>query len=138
MKIDQYIVALKARRRGFHLITDEVLRQLPGLAAFKGGLAHLHLLHTSASLSLNENTDPDVAVDLETIFSGLVGDGGYRHSLEGADDMSAHAKSSILGASLLLPIRDGSLLLGTWQGIYLCEHRESGGTRRIAVTLIGE
>jgi secondary thiamine-phosphate synthase enzyme len=79
-----------------------------------------------------------VAVDLETIFSGLVGDGGYRHSMEGADDMSAHAKSSILGASLLLPIRDGSLLLGTWQGIYLCEHRESGGTRRMAVTLIGE
>ncbi len=138
MRLEQYIISLRPRRRGFHLISDEIAGRLPALSGFRVGQLYLLLLHTSASLCLNENTDPDVALDLESVFSGLVPDGGYRHSLEGADDMSAHAKNAILGPSLTLPLRDGALLLGTWQGIYLCEHRENAGPRRLAATLIGE
>ncbi len=140
MKIRQRTLVLTPKRRGFHLVTAEVLSGIPELAEFERGIAHLFLMHTSASLSLNENADPDVRRDLEGIFDRLVpeGDPSYVHTLEGDDDMPAHAKSSILGTSLTVPISSGTLLLGTWQGVYLCEHRDRGGPRQLAVTLIGE
>lgn len=140
MKVLQRTLSLAPRRRGFHLITAELVAGVPELAEFSRGVAHLFLLHTSASLSLNENADPDVRGDLEGIFDRLVpeGDPSYAHRLEGTDDMPAHAKSSILGTSLTVPVSGGTFLLGTWQGVYLCEHRNRGGPRRLAVTLIGE
>ncbi|EFI72961.1 MULTISPECIES: secondary thiamine-phosphate synthase enzyme YjbQ [Segatella] len=129
---------LKPRCRGFHLVTSEILSQLPTLP--KVGLLHLFIQHTSCGLSLNENYDPDVRVDMETIFDRLVPDGhpSYVHTLEGPDDMAAHAKSSLVGASLTIPITDGRLNLGTWQGIYLCEFRNEGGQRKIIATIMGE
>lgn len=129
---------LQSRRRGFHLITGEILRNLPPLP--KVGLLHLFIKHTSAGLSINENADPDVRVDMESIFNHLVKEREpyYQHTLEGDDDMPAHAKSSIIGMSITIPITNGKLNLGTWQGIYLCEFRDYGGNRRIVATISGE
>lgn len=129
---------LQSRRRGFHLITGEILRNLPPLP--KVGLLHLFIKHTSAGLSINENADPDVRIDMESIFNHLIKEREpyYQHTLEGDDDMPAHAKSSIIGTSITIPITNGKLNLGTWQGIYLCEFRDYGGNRRIVATISGE
>ena len=135
----QHKFSLKPKARGFHLVTDEIVSQLPEMARFKIGLCHLFILHTSASLTVNENADPDVRIDMETYFNHLVPEQGLplRHTLEGPDDMPAHVKSSLLSASLLLPIRSGKLALGTWQGIYLCEHRNHASSRSLIATLQG-
>lgn len=132
--------ALLAKRRGFHLVTDEVLNQLPELGSLKVGLLHLFIQHTSASLTINENADPDVRIDMETYFNEIAPEEGLPlvHTLEGPDDMPAHVKSSLLGASITVPIRNGELAFGTWQGIYLCEHRNRGGARRLIATVHGE
>ncbi|WP_421323023.1 secondary thiamine-phosphate synthase enzyme YjbQ [Aeromonas veronii] len=136
----QCLLTLKPRSRGFHLVTDELMAKLPMLADYRIGMAHLLLQHTSASLTLNENCDPSVRSDMEAHLHRLVPEDApyYRHTYEGADDMPAHIKSSLLGVSLLLPIRDGQLALGTWQGIWLGEHRVDGGARKVLVTLQGE
>ena len=133
-------IRLRSRERGFHLVTDEIVRQLPELALIQVGLAHLFIQHTSASLTINENADPTVRQDFESLFNRLVpqDEPYYRHNYEGSDDLPAHIKSSLLGSSLLLPIRQGVLALGTWQGIYLGEHRDHGGRRCLIVTLQGE
>ena len=133
-------IHLKPRSRGFHLITDELLRELPELHNFKVGMMNVFILHTSASLTLNENADPTVRQDFESWFNRTVPEDQsyYRHQDEGADDLPAHIKSSLLGASLNIPVGDGGLKLGTWQGIYLCEHRNHGGSRRIMITVQGE
>lgn len=133
-------IRLQARARGFHLVTTEVTSALPELSRYKVGLLHLFIKHTSASLCLNENADPDVRGDLERHFNVLAPEGAphYRHTLEGPDDMPAHIKSALLGSSLMLPIQSGRLRLGTWQGIYLCEHRNHGGSRTLIATLQGE
>lgn len=133
-------LTLTPRPRGFHLVTGEILSQLPELRQYHVGLAHLFIQHTSASLALNENASPDVRRDLERHFRQLAPDNAphYEHTLEGPDDMPAHIKAVLIGPSLTLPIRDGRFYLGTWQGVYLCEHRERGGARRIVVTLSGE
>ena len=127
---------LQSRRRGFHLITGEILRNLPPLPEV--GLLHLFIKHTSAGLSINENADPDVRMDMESIFNHLVKEREphYQHTLEGNDDMPAHAKSSIIGTSVTIPITNGKLNLGTWQGIYLCEFRNYGGNRRMWLPLV--
>ena len=133
-------IRLRPQPRGFHLVTREVVEGLPELAEFRIGFAHLHLLHTSASLTLNENASPDVRRDFATWFDGAVPDGApyWTHTMEGADDMPAHIKASLLGPSLSLPVRNGALALGTWQGVYLCEHRDHGGARSLIATLEGE
>lgn len=140
---------LQARPRGFHLVTDEVLGKLPELRRYRVGLLHLWLLHTSASLTINENADPAVRRDFERFFNRLVpqadspmadteAHAGYEHNDEGPDDLPAHFKASLLGCQLTLPITAGRLALGTWQGIYLGEHRDHGGARRVLATLSGE
>lgn len=136
----QKTVTLKPRPRGFHLVTREILEQLPELRDYRIGRAHFFLQHTSASLSLNENADADVRVDLESHFNTLAPENApyYRHLCEGPDDMPAHIKSGLLGCELTVPIADGRLALGTWQGITLGEHRDHGGARRVLVTLDGE
>ena len=136
--IQQTTFSLRARSRGFHLVTEEVLRQLPALP--QKGLLNLFIQHTSAALSINENADPDVRTDMESIFNHMVKEREpyYEHTFEGPDDMPAHAKSSIIGPSLCIPITGGRLNLGTWQGIYLCEFRNYGGSRRVVATIIGE
>jgi secondary thiamine-phosphate synthase enzyme len=132
-------ITLEPRPRGFHLVTDEVVRALPELRELRVGLAHLFCLHTSASLTLNENASPDVRRDFERWFSDAVPERfAWEHTLEGPDDMPAHVKASLLGPSLSLPVADGRLALGTWQGIYLCEHRDRGGPRGLVATLWGE
>jgi secondary thiamine-phosphate synthase enzyme len=132
-------ITLRPRPRGFHLVTSEVLDAMPELASLRTGLAHLFIRHTSASLTLNENASPDVRRDFETWFSRAVSEEDrWEHALEGPDDMPAHIKASLLGASLTLPVADGRLALGTWQGVYLCEHRDHGGARSLVVTLHGE
>ena len=133
-------IQLRRRARGFHLVTDEVLEAMPEIADLSVGLAHLHVLHTSASLALNENASPDVRRDFESWFSEAVSEDAayWTHTLEGPDDMPAHIKASLLGPSLTLPIGDGRLRLGTWQGVYLCEHRDAGGARSLVVTVWGE
>lgn len=133
-------VVLEPRRRGFHLVTAEVVDALPELAELRTGLAHIFIRHTSASLTLNENASPDVRVDFESWFDAAVPENSplWTHTLEGPDDMPAHIKAALLGPSLSLPISSGRLALGTWQGIYLCEHRDAGGARRLLVTLWGE
>ena len=138
MMVQQVEIILTPRPRGFHLVTGEIVRQLPRLP--KSGLLHLFCQHTSCGLSINENADPDVRVDMETIFDRLVPENcpDYEHTLEGADDMPAHAKSTLSGVSLTIPVTDGRLNLGTWQGIYLCEYRNYGGARRLVATVIGE
>ncbi len=137
---EQREIQLKRRSRGFHLITDEVMDAVPQIAELAVGLVHLHILHTSASLTLNENASPDVRRDFESWFSEAVpADAPYwTHTLEGPDDMPAHIKASLLGPSLTLPIADGRLRLGTWQGVYLCEHRDAGGARSLVATVWGE
>jgi secondary thiamine-phosphate synthase enzyme len=132
-------LTLKAKSRGFHLITDELVRQLPELSHIQLGMAHFFLQHTSASLTINENADPSVRQDFESYFNRLAPENApyFTHTLEGADDMPAHLKSALLGVSLSIPVQTGQLALGTWQGIYLGEHRDNGGTRRVLVTLTG-
>ena len=133
-------IRLRPQPRGFHLVTREVVEGLPELAEFRIGLAHLHLLHTSASLTLNENASPDVRDDFASYFDDAVPEDAryWTHTAEGPDDMPAHIKASLLGPSLSLPISGGRLALGTWQGIYLCEHRDRGGARSLILTLNGE
>ena len=133
-------ITLRARRRGFHLVTGEVVDALPELRDLRVGLCHLFIRHTSASLTLNENASPDVRRDFETWFDRAVPEDmpGWTHTLEGPDDMPAHVKAALLGPSLSLPVSDGALALGTWQGIYLCEHRDHGGPRSLVATLTGE
>lgn len=132
-------LTLRPRPRGFHLITRDVLAELPELGELRVGLLHLLLQHTSASLTLNENASPDVRVDMETWVNAAVPEGfAWTHTLEGRDDMPAHVKSSLMGATLTLPLRDGRPVLGTWQGIYLCEHRDHGGARTLTATVHGE
>jgi secondary thiamine-phosphate synthase enzyme len=133
-------VRLRPRSRGFHLVTDEVVGAVPELREVRVGLAHVFMRHTSASLTLNENASPDVRRDFAAWFDRAVPDGAeyFAHTLEGPDDMPAHLKTSLTGSSLVLPVRDGALALGTWQGIYLCEHRDSGGPRSLLVTVWGE
>jgi secondary thiamine-phosphate synthase enzyme len=135
----QYSIALPPMRRGFHLITPAILEAALDLPRVKVGLMHVFIQHTSASLTINENADPDVPADLESSFSSLAPeDFPYEHIVEGPDDMPAHVKSSLLGSSVSVPIRDGRLALGTWQGIYLCEHRNRAGSRKLVVTLHGD
>ena len=140
MRWHQTIVHLRPRARGFHLVTDELLSQLTQLKTLRVGLAQLFIQHTSASLVINENADPTVRSDLERWTRDVVPDGAryFAHDAEGDDDMPAHVKASLFGAGLTIPIRDGGLALGTWQGIYLGEHREHGGSRSVVVTLMGE
>ena len=133
-------ITLRARPRGFHLVTDEVLGEVPELRRLRVGLAQVFIRHTSASLTLNENASPDVRRDFEAWFDEAVPEGAryWTHTVEGPDDMPAHVKASLLGPALSLPVRDGRLALGTWQGVYLCEHRDRGGPRALLVTLVGE
>lgn len=133
-------IQLKSRRRGFHLVTNEILEQVDEISKVKVGVINIFIQHTSASLTLNENASPDVRTDMEKHFNKMVPENApyYDHTLEGADDMPAHIKSSILGQSLTIPVKNGQLNLGTWQGIYLCEHRNHGGARRLIITLYGE
>ena len=136
----QRTITFDPRPRGFHLVSREVLAALPEIAELDTGLLHLFIQHTSASLTLNENASTDVRRDFEKFFSANVPEdfSGWSHTIEGPDDMPAHIKASILGPSLTLPVGDGELQLGTWQGIYLCEHRDHGGARSLLVTLHGE
>jgi len=133
-------ITLQARPRGFHLVTGEVVAGMPGLERISVGILHLLIQHTSASLTLNENASPDVRRDFETWFNAAVpeGAGFWTHTLEGADDMPAHVKASLLGPSLTLPLSRGRPALGVWQGIYLCEHRDHGGPRSLVATAWGE
>jgi secondary thiamine-phosphate synthase enzyme len=135
----QQQVRLRARPRGFHLVTDEIVAGVPELASLEAGMALVFMQHTSASLTINENASPDVRRDFAAWFDRAVPDGAdyFAHTLEGPDDMPAHIKSSLTGASLVLPVQDGRLALGTWQGIYLCEHRDNGGRRNVMVTAYG-
>lgn len=136
----QSLITLHARPRGFHLVTDELLAALPELTACRVGLLHLWLQHSSASLTVNENADAAVRRDFERFFNRLVPQGaeGYEHDYEGPDDLPAHFKASLLGCQLSVPVSAGQLALGTWQGIYLGEHRDHGGARRVLATLRGE
>lgn len=131
---------LPPKGRGFHLVTREVVEQIPDLSSINCGLLHLFIQHTSASLTINENADPTVRQDLESHFNEFVPERApyYRHDYEGDDDMPAHIKSCILGNSLTIPITRGQLNLGTWQGIYLCEHRNQGSARTLVATIQGE
>jgi secondary thiamine-phosphate synthase enzyme len=133
-------ISLAARPRGFHLVTGEVLEALPELRGFEVGMLHLLIRHTSASLALNENASPDVRRDFETWFNEAVPEQAryWTHTLEGPDDMPAHIKAALLGPSLTLPVTGGRLALGTWQGIYLCEHRNRGGSRSLVATAWGQ
>ncbi|WP_449187626.1 secondary thiamine-phosphate synthase enzyme YjbQ [Aeoliella mucimassa] len=127
------------KRRGFHLVTRDIVDQLPEIGDLRCGMLHLFLQHTSAALTLNENADPDVQVDLEASMNAIAPESfPYIHTCEGPDDMPAHVKSSLLGASLMIPVQDGHLALGTWQGIYLVEHRNHATPRRVVATLWGE
>tara|TARA_Y100001970_G_scaffold278714_1_gene384820 strand:+ start:912 stop:1334 length:423 start_codon:yes stop_codon:yes gene_type:complete len=132
-------INIHSRNRGFHIITDDVLKYIPELKDFKIGILHLFIKHTSASLTINEHSDPTVRTDFESHFNILVPENQtyYSHTIEGADDMPAHLKSSLLGSSVSIPIKDGKLNLGTWQGIYLCEHRNHASNRELIVTIQG-
>jgi len=140
MTIYQQIISLPEKPRGFHLITREVLRALPEIGEIRTGLCQVFIQHTSASLTINENADPTVRDDFEMFFNKTVqeNDPDYKHDYEGADDMPAHLKAALLGSSVLIPIHNGQLALGTWQGIYLCEHRNRGGSRSIVITAWGQ
>ena len=133
-------IRLRPRPRGFHLVTREVLEGIPELGGVNVGLLHVFIRHTSASLTLNENASPDVRDDFEAYFDAAVPEGApyWTHTIEGPDDMPAHIKASVLGPSVSLPVAGGRLALGTWQGIYLCEHRDRGGPRSLVATLSGE
>lgn len=131
-------ISLPAKSRGFHIITRHVLEALPELKSIEVGLLHVFIKHTSASLTINENADPDVQIDMEAAMNHIAPeDFPYVHTCEGPDDMPAHVKSSLMGASVTVPVKKGQLQLGTWQGIYLCEHRNHGGSRRLVLTLQG-
>lgn len=132
-------ITLKPYKRGFHLITNEILNYIPEIKDIKAGLLHVFIKHTSASLTINENADPDVRVDMETYFNKSVPENApyFIHTCEGADDMPAHVKASVLSSSVSIPITNGGLNLGTWQGIYLGEHRNYGGNRKVVITIIG-
>lgn len=135
----QHQITLPAQRRGFHLITGNVVEGIPELRQTTVGLLNVFIMHTSASLTINENADPDVPLDLESSFNDIAPENfPHRHTCEGPDDMPAHVKSSLLGNSLTVPVKDGRLVLGTWQGIYLCEHRNRAGGRRLVLTLQGD
>ncbi|BBP62279.1 hypothetical protein PHLH4_58690 [Pseudomonas sp. St316] len=136
----QTLITLRARPRGFHLVTDELLAGLPELQACRVGLLHLWLQHTSASLTINENADPAVRRDFERFFNRLIpqGTADYEHNDEGLDDLPAHFKASVLGCQISLPVTAGRLALGTWQGVYLGEHRDHGGARKVLATLYGD
>jgi secondary thiamine-phosphate synthase enzyme len=140
MPFHQVDFRLRPHQRGFHLITSEVLAALPQLRQVRAGVLHLFVQHTSASLTINENADPDVRADMERWFDRAVPDGAreFVHTAEGDDDMPAHLKASLLGSSVTVPVRDGRLALGTWQGIYLGEHRDNGGARSLVATIWGE
>ncbi len=133
-------IQLQSKPRGFHLITDEIISNIPELTTIKVGILNIFIKHTSASLTINENADPTVRDDFESHFNRFVPENEpyYKHTLEGSDDMPAHIKASILGASLNIPVSDGHLNMGTWQGIYLCEHRNYGGGRTLVITISGE
>ena len=134
----QRTLTLPAKARGFHLVTSNILDVMPEIATVQTGMVQVFLQHTSASLTINENADPDVRVDFETAMNHAVPESlPYVHTIEGPDDMPAHVKASMMGASVQIPVGGGRLLLGTWQGIYLCEHRDHGGARRAIVTLMG-
>jgi secondary thiamine-phosphate synthase enzyme len=133
-------IELRPRPRGFHLVTSEIVDGAPQLRSMSVGIATIFMQHTSASLTLNENASPDVREDFRAWFDRAVPDGAdyFLHTLEGPDDMPAHIKTTLTGSSLVIPVSDGRLALGTWQGIYLCEHRNDGGPRRVLVTAVGE
>jgi secondary thiamine-phosphate synthase enzyme len=136
----QKSITLKAYSRGFHLVTNEILSLVPEIRDITIGTANLFIQHTSASLSINENADPDVRIDMESHINRIIPENApyFRHILEGSDDMPAHIKSSLFGVSITVPISNGRFNLGTWQGIYLGEHRDYGGNRKIVVTIQGE
>ena len=140
MNIIQQQITLSKKSRGFHLITDEILGHLPEISDIDAGIAHIFIQHTSAGLTINENADPSVRRDFETHFNRMVPEDTsmFEHTLEGADDMTSHIKSSILGHSVSIPVTNGRFNLGTWQGVYLCEHRNNGGRRKLVVTIYGE
>lgn len=140
MKIYQHSIVLKERKRGFHLITSDILDAFPEIRGLKAGICQVFIQHTSASLTINENADPTVRHDFEIFFNKAVpeNDPDYLHNDEGPDDMPAHLKTALLDTSLMIPIRNGRLALGTWQGIYLCEHRNYGGSRAVMLTAWGE
>jgi len=136
----QKTITLSPKARGFHLVTPEITAQVPELGRVRVGLAHLFIQHTSASLTINENCDPDVRADMEAHFNAFVPENAlyYRHLLEGSDDMPAHLKATTIGCSVSIPIADGRLVLGTWQGVYLGEHRDAPQPRKLVVTLHGD
>lgn len=140
MKLFQKVLSMPEKKRGFHLITNDVIHALPQLREIRSGMCQVFIRHTSASLTINENADPTVRKDFETYFNKAVpeNDPDYVHDYEGPDDMPAHLKSSILGSSVLIPVQNGKLAFGTWQGIYFCEHRDHGGTRELLITAWGE
>jgi secondary thiamine-phosphate synthase enzyme len=140
MIVIQKEIKLQARSRGFHLVTSEIISQLPELKTIRYGELQVFIKHTSASLTLNENADPAVREDFEKHFNKLAPEHApyYEHDTEGSDDMPAHLKSSILGSTVCMPVTNGRLNLGTWQGIYFCEHRNDGGARELVLTLLGE
>jgi secondary thiamine-phosphate synthase enzyme len=139
MKLIQKEITLKAKPRGFHLVTDEILENFTEIKNIETGLLHILIKHTSASLTINENADPSVRTDMETHFNVMVPENAayYEHTLEGPDDMTSHIKASMLGNSVTIPITHSRLNLGTWQGIYLCEHRNHGGKRKLVLTAYG-
>jgi len=139
LKIIQKEIRLKQKARGFHIITNEILDAVPEIKEMSSGMMNVFIKHTSASLSINENADPTVRIDFETHFNKMVPEDGedYLHTAEGPDDMTSHIKSSLLGCSLNIPVTNGELNIGIWQGIYLCEHRNHGGQRDIVITLTG-
>lgn len=139
MQVFQREIRLPAFSRGFHLITHEVTEGLPEIAEIRQGLLHVFIKHTSASLTINENADPTVREDFESHFNVLVPESAdyFKHTFEGPDDMTSHIKSSLLGSSVTIPVTDGKLNMGTWQGVYLCEHRNYGGNRRLVLTVSG-
>ena len=132
--------SLASKKRGFHLVTEEIYRHIPEIKKIKSGIAHIFIKHTSASLTINENADPSVRIDMETHFNNMIPENMpyYEHDTEGSDDMPAHLKSVIIGSSISIPITNGKFNLGTWQGIYLCEHRNYGGSRNIVITIMGD
>ena len=139
MKVYQKEITLSQYSRGFHLISHEILSNFREINGIKAGILHIFIKHTSASLTLNENADPTVRLDFESHFNKMVPENMsyYKHDYEGADDMPAHIKSSLLGSTIVIPITDGQLNVGTWQGIYLCEHRNYGGSRKLVLTAYG-
>lgn len=139
MNIIQKTISLNPKKRGFHLITQEILQKTPEISTISKGICTFFLLHTSASLSINENADPTVRNDMEQFFNRTVPENPnlYEHTFEGLDDMTSHIKSSLLGVSITIPITNGTLHLGTWQGVYLCEHRNNASSRSVCITILG-